>query len=159
MDDWTDTTQKSMYSSNQYTAVVNSFWKRKFEEAKSGKLLERKGGAHPMPLARVKKSMLFISEDIASMSVSTDAPLICSKACELFVQELTFRAWLSAQESKRRTLQRNDISTTLMRADQYDFLLDFIPKEVLFINLGFTSIFMSSARCISQVSTQIFNQR
>ena len=122
-----------MYNSNQYSAVVNSFWKKKFDEARTGKLLERKGGtgAHPMPLARVKKAMIFISEDISNIPISGDAPLICSKACELFVQEMTFRAWLSAQESKRRTLQRNDISTSLLRSDQYDFLYDFIPKEVI----------------------------
>eukprot|EP00834_Sanchytrium_tribonematis_P000948 NODE_19_length_47148_cov_1.447810.p39 type:complete len:123 gc:universal NODE_19_length_47148_cov_1.447810:7329-6961(-) len=121
-----------MYSSSHYNALTNAFWKRKREEAYSGKLSERKGTAYPMPLARVKKAMTILTETFSGLVISTDAPLICSKACELFVQELTSRAWLSAQEGKRRTLQRNDISAALLKSDHYDFLLDFIPKEVIF---------------------------
>ena len=37
--------------------------------------------------------------------ISAEAPLVFSKACELFVKELTLRAWIHTEDNKRRTLQ------------------------------------------------------
>ena len=37
--------------------------------------------------------------------ISAEAPLVFSKACELFVKELTLRAWTHTEDNKRRTLQ------------------------------------------------------
>ena len=37
--------------------------------------------------------------------ISSEAPLLFSKACEIFIRELTLRAWIHTEDSKRRTQQ------------------------------------------------------
>ena len=37
--------------------------------------------------------------------ISAEAPILFAKACELFILELTLRAWMHTDENKRRTLQ------------------------------------------------------
>lgn len=37
--------------------------------------------------------------------ISAEAPIIFAKAAEIFIQELTLRAWIHTEENKRRTLQ------------------------------------------------------
>ena len=37
--------------------------------------------------------------------ISAEAPLLFAKACEMFICELTLRAWVHTEENKRRTLQ------------------------------------------------------
>lgn len=39
--------------------------------------------------------------------ISAEAPVLFAKACEIFIIELTHRAWLFTEEGKRRTLQVN----------------------------------------------------
>jgi len=36
--------------------------------------------------------------------ISAEAPMLFAKACEIFIIELTYRAWIHTEESKRRTL-------------------------------------------------------
>jgi len=43
---------------------------------------------------------------------------------------LTMRAWIHAEESKRRTLQRSDIAQAISKSDMFDFLIDIVPREV-----------------------------
>ena len=45
------------------------------------------------------------------------------KACEVFILELTLRAWNAAEENKRRTLQRSDVAQAITRTDIFDFLV------------------------------------
>jgi hypothetical protein len=37
--------------------------------------------------------------------ISAEAPVMFAKACEMFIMELTLRAWTHTEENKRRTLQ------------------------------------------------------
>ncbi len=37
--------------------------------------------------------------------ISAEAPVLFAKACEIFILELTLRAWMHTEENKRRTLQ------------------------------------------------------
>lgn len=37
--------------------------------------------------------------------ISAETPVLLAKACELFILELTLRAWAVTDESKRKTLQ------------------------------------------------------
>lgn len=37
--------------------------------------------------------------------ISSETPVLFAKACEVFIVELTYRAWAFTLESKRRTLQ------------------------------------------------------
>jgi nuclear transcription factor Y gamma len=63
--------------------------------------------------------------------ISAEAPVLFAKACEMFIHELTLRAWIHTDENKRRTLQRNDIATAIARNDTFDFLIDIVPRFVL----------------------------
>ncbi|KAF9438753.1 hypothetical protein BGZ76_005059 [Entomortierella beljakovae] len=81
---------------------------------------------HPLPLARIKKVM---KSDPEVKMISAEAPILFSKACEIFICEITRRAWLHAEENKRRTLQRSDVSNAVSRSDQFDFLIDIVPRD------------------------------
>ncbi|KAK6123727.1 hypothetical protein DH2020_042528 [Rehmannia glutinosa] len=81
---------------------------------------------HQLPLARIKKIMK-ADEDVRM--ISAEAPILFSKACELFILELTIRSWLHAEENKRRTLQKNDIAAAITRTDIFDFLVDIVPRD------------------------------
>lgn len=37
--------------------------------------------------------------------ISAEAPVLFSKAAEIFITELTLRAWIHTEDNKRRTLQ------------------------------------------------------
>ena len=82
--------------------------------------------SHELPLARIKKIMK--SDEDVKM-ISAEAPILFAKACEMFIVELTLRAWVHTEESKRRTLQRNDIATAISKTDIFDFLIDIVPRE------------------------------
>ena len=55
-----------------------------------------------LPLARIKKIMKL--DDNVKM-ISSEVPLLFSKAATVFIEELTLRAWLHTEEAKRKTLQ------------------------------------------------------
>jgi len=82
---------------------------------------------HLLPLARIKKIMKS-DEDVRM--ISSEAPVLFAKACEMFVLELTMRAWEHSQEGKRRTLNRSDIAAAISKTDIFDFLVDIVPREL-----------------------------
>lgn len=47
----------------------------------------------------------------------------------VFIAEITARAFIVADANKRRTLSRADISKALGKSDQFDFLIDIVPRE------------------------------
>lgn len=55
--------------------------------------------------------------------ISAEAPVLFAKACELFILELTLKAWLHAEDNKRRTLQRSDIAAVVNSTYILDFLV------------------------------------
>jgi nuclear transcription factor Y gamma len=61
--------------------------------------------------------------------ISAEAPILFAKACELFIMDITYRALLHTNLSKRKTLQRSDIAATISHNDMFDFLIDIIPRE------------------------------
>jgi nuclear transcription factor Y gamma len=61
--------------------------------------------------------------------ISAEAPILFAKGCDIFITELTMRAWIHAEENKRRTLQRSDIASALSKSDMFDFLIDIVPRE------------------------------
>jgi len=61
--------------------------------------------------------------------ISAEVPILFAKAAEIFIHELTLRAWLHTEESKRRTLQRNDVAMAITKYEQFDFLIDIVPRE------------------------------
>ncbi|PAA58254.1 hypothetical protein BOX15_Mlig005742g1, partial [Macrostomum lignano] len=83
-----------------------------------------------LPLARIKKIMK-LDDDVKTMMIAAEAPLLFSKAAEIFIRELTYRAWMHTERARRRTLQRNDIALSVgdPETDQFDFLIDIVPRD------------------------------
>lgn len=42
---------------------------------------------------------------------------------------MTARAFIVADSNKRRTLSRSDIARAIAKSDQFDFLIDILPRE------------------------------
>jgi len=82
--------------------------------------------ASELPLARIKKIMK-LDDDVKM--ISAEVPVLFAKAAEIFIHELTLRSWLHTEESKRRTLQRNDVAMAITKYEQFDFLIDIVPRE------------------------------
>merc|ERR1719310_2285469 len=68
-----------------------------------------------------------LDEDVKM--ISAEAPVLFAKAAEMFIHELTMRAWVHTEDNKRRTLQRNDIAMAITKYDQFDFLIDIVPRD------------------------------
>lgn len=103
---------------------LNAFWPQITDEIKRIKTVDAKNQV--LPLARIKKIMK-LDEDVKM--ISAEAPLLFAKAAEIFIHELTLRAWVHTEDNKRRTLQRNDIAMAITKFDQFDFLIDIVPRE------------------------------
>ncbi|KAL5488462.1 HAP5 [Sanghuangporus weigelae] len=102
---------------------LRSFWQRQIDAAEQ----ETPDFRHPpLPLARIKKVM---KSDPEVKMIAADAPILFCKACEIFISEITARAFIVADANKRRTLSRSDIAKALSKSDQFDFLIDIVPRE------------------------------
>lgn len=54
--------------------------------------------------------------------ISAEAPVLFAKACEIFVLDLSIKAWGAAERKKRRTLTKEDIDEAIRTTDIFDFL-------------------------------------
>ncbi|XP_052210241.1 nuclear transcription factor Y subunit C-4-like [Diospyros lotus] len=88
--------------------------------------LSGKMGPHSLPLARIKKIMKKSGEEVKM--ISGEAPIAMSKACELFIEELTRRSWMVTMQSKRRTLNKEDVASAVMATDLFDFLVSLVSS-------------------------------
>merc|ERR1719495_880871 len=61
--------------------------------------------------------------------ISAEAPVLFAKAAEMFIHELTMRAWIHTGDNKMRTRERNDIAMAITKYDQFDFLIDIVPRD------------------------------
>ncbi|GFT28280.1 nuclear transcription factor Y subunit gamma [Nephila pilipes] len=113
-------------NSNEAQQVLDVFWEREMEEIRG--LGPNDFKSQELPLARIKKIMK-LDEDVKM--ISAEAPVLFAKAAELFITELSLRAWVHTEDNKRRTLQRNDIAMAITKYDQFDFLIDIVPREEL----------------------------
>uniref|UniRef100_A0A1I7YHU0 Phosphatidate cytidylyltransferase, mitochondrial n=1 Tax=Steinernema glaseri TaxID=37863 RepID=A0A1I7YHU0_9BILA len=112
------------------TAQLRDFWpnqQKKIDDLDYPTLREI-NKHQELPLARIKKIMR-IDEDVRAHMISSEVPVLLAKAAEVFIEELTLRAWYHTEESKRKTIQRSDISTACSRCDMFDFLIDIVPRE------------------------------
>jgi histone H3/H4 len=109
---------------NEAQQKINLFWPQVMDEMKRIKSVEP--GNQLLPLARIKKIMK-LDDDVKM--ISAEAPLLFAKAAEVFIQELTHRAWVHTDDNKRRTLQRNDIAMAITKFDMFDFLVDIVPRD------------------------------
>ncbi|XP_004487742.1 nuclear transcription factor Y subunit C-3-like [Cicer arietinum] len=89
--------------------------------------MSRRTGPHSLPLARIKKIMKKSNEDVKM--ISGVAPIVFSKACELFIEELTKSSWNIAIDGKRRTLNKDDVASAVIATDNFDFLITLVSNS------------------------------
>ncbi|KAG7118361.1 Transcriptional activator HAP5 like protein [Verticillium longisporum] len=107
----------------QYKDILTTYWQQTINHLESD---THDYKLHQLPLARIKKVM---KADPDVKMISAEAPILFAKGCDIFITELTMRAWIHAEENKRRTLQRSDIASALAKSDMFDFLIDIVPRE------------------------------
>jgi len=117
---WTNVSQGL---SGPYRDILNTYWQNQVWKLEQE---EHDYKLHQLPLARIKKVM---KADPDVKMISAEAPILFAKGCDIFITELTMRAWIHAEENKRRTLQRSDIASALAKSDMFDFLIDIVPRE------------------------------
>jgi nuclear transcription factor Y, gamma len=107
----------------QYKDILTTYWQQTINDLEAK---DHDYKLHQLPLARIKKVM---KADPEVKMISAEAPILFAKGCDIFITELTMRAWIHAEENKRRTLQRSDIASALAKSDMFDFLIDIVPRE------------------------------
>ncbi|KAI6767838.1 hypothetical protein HG530_005847 [Fusarium avenaceum] len=107
----------------QYKDILTTYWQHTISHLEND---AHDYKIHQLPLARIKKVM---KADPEVKMISAEAPILFAKGCDIFITELTMRAWIHAEENKRRTLQRSDIASALAKSDMFDFLIDIVPRE------------------------------
>lgn len=115
--------QVSQGLAGQYRDILNTYWQNQVTKLETE---DHDYKIHQLPLARIKKVM---KADPEVKMISAEAPILFAKGCDIFITELTMRAWIHAEENKRRTLQRSDIASALAKSDMFDFLIDIVPRE------------------------------
>lgn len=115
--------QVSQGLQGQYRDILNTYWQNQVTKLETE---DHDYKIHQLPLARIKKVM---KADPEVKMISAEAPILFAKGCDIFITELTMRAWIHAEENKRRTLQRSDIASALSKSDMFDFLIDIVPRE------------------------------
>jgi nuclear transcription factor Y gamma len=110
----------------QQQLQLHAFWQNQIQEISQIDPNAFDFKTHQLPLARIKKIMK-TDEDVRM--ISAEAPVLFAKACEMFILELSLRAWIHTEENKRRTLQRSDIAMAITKTDVFDFLIDIVPRD------------------------------
>ncbi|VDD96861.1 unnamed protein product [Enterobius vermicularis] len=115
----------------------------------SEKLLSTATRTQELPLARVKKVMK-IDDQVKQQMISTDVPVLMSKACEIFCEHLTLTAWKFTEKGKRKTLTKSDVNLL----DTYThfhsfFFFCFVLQNDKFFKFGVLLMFLQFHRFTS----------
>ncbi|GLV36335.1 Nuclear factor Y-box C [Carabus blaptoides fortunei] len=119
-----NTSGEASPAASEAQLALQTFWPKVMDDIKKIGMLDLKNQV--LPLARIKKIMK-LDEEVKM--ISAEAPMLFAKAAEIFIHELTLRAWVHTEDNKRRTLQRNDIAMAITKYDQFDFLIDIVPRD------------------------------
>ncbi|CAK9301273.1 unnamed protein product [Gordionus sp. m RMFG-2023] len=106
--------------------IHENFWEKQSKIVDNINMRDLHLRIQDLPLARIKKIMK-LDENVKM--ISAEVPILFAKAAELFISEITMRGWWCTEENKRRTLQKSDIALAASRYDQFDFLIDIVPRE------------------------------
>lgn len=125
-----DETPDAAATRDKLNHALIQFWRQQLRDvhALNQPLVEFKN--HPLPLARIKKIMKS-DEDVRM--ISSEAPVLFAKACELFILEVSLRAWAYSEANKRRTLQQSDLVHAICNHENevFEFLTDNIPAAAV----------------------------
>ncbi|KAI5184533.1 nuclear transcription factor Y, gamma [Nematocida homosporus] len=102
--------------------VIEEYWKNVLGYVSSGEGVQKDNA---LPLARIKRLMK-VEQEVSK--VASEVPLLFSRVTEIFIEELTLRAWQHTEEGKRRILQRSDICSAIKSSDLFDFLIYLMPR-------------------------------
>ncbi|KAF7820829.1 Nuclear transcription factor Y subunit C-2 [Senna tora] len=103
--------------------ALQMFWQQQLYEIQNAEAIR---GQNQLPLARIKRVM---KSDSDVKIISAETLILLSKACEMFIQEMSLRAWMRTEENKRRVIQRHDVAESIHENKLYDFLTDVIPLQ------------------------------
>eukprot|EP00639_Heterosigma_akashiwo_P001353 CAMPEP_0194578304 /NCGR_PEP_ID=MMETSP0292-20121207/12768_1 /TAXON_ID=39354 /ORGANISM="Heterosigma akashiwo, Strain CCMP2393" /LENGTH=149 /DNA_ID=CAMNT_0039430917 /DNA_START=322 /DNA_END=771 /DNA_ORIENTATION=+ len=105
--------------------LLNRFWDEQMREMEALQIgTEQDFKNHnDLPLMRIKRIMKS-DEDVRM--IAAEAPILFAKATEMFILEITLRSWCYSERNKRRTLQKEDIQTSIRKTEIFDFLVDVI---------------------------------
>jgi nuclear transcription factor Y, gamma len=95
--------------------MIKEFWRKKKEEIEAIEDF----GEHAIPMTRLRKIM---GAEKGNMLMTFDTPSFLTKACEIFVQELAFRAWMRASSHQSSVILDTDIAEAIATTESYDFL-------------------------------------
>ncbi|PLW46824.1 hypothetical protein PCASD_05983 [Puccinia coronata f. sp. avenae] len=79
-----------------------------------------------LPMARIKK---LVKSDPDIKMIANEVTVLLDKACEIFINEITVRAFLVANSLNRRTVNNSDVAMAISQSDMFDFLIDIVPTE------------------------------
>ncbi|RLN01161.1 hypothetical protein C2845_PM06G12790 [Panicum miliaceum] len=112
--------KKSLLESEQRLKM--EFWKKKQEEAKAIKDFHE----YAFPMSRLKK---VVCAKKGKIMMRFDTPTFLTKACEIFVQELSFRAWMCANSHQRKIILDLDIAEAITSIKSFGFLNDILHTD------------------------------
>ncbi|KAL6846920.1 hypothetical protein ACP4OV_022773 [Aristida adscensionis] len=98
---------------------MEEFWRKRQEEIEAIEDF----GERAIPMTRLKR---VICAEKGNMMMTFDTPSFLTKACEIFVQELAFRAWICADSHHRCIILDSDIAEAIATTESYDFLKDVV---------------------------------
>ncbi|ONK65809.1 uncharacterized protein A4U43_C06F1190 [Asparagus officinalis] len=110
------------FPDQQLSVQLQAFWENQKTDIEN--LEEMKN--HSLPLARIKKIM---KSDEEVRMIAGEVPVLFSRACEMFILEMTMRAWSNTERHRRRTLQKCDVAAAVAQTDIFDFLVDIVPRD------------------------------
>ncbi|KAL6636815.1 hypothetical protein ACP70R_024387 [Stipagrostis hirtigluma subsp. patula] len=107
---------------DQQQHKIDEFWRRHQEEI--DEIVDLKEDT--LSLACLAEVLRY---EHGTMMMSSDTLMFLAKLCELFIQELTFRAWICATSHDRDTILDSDIVEVVASTGYYDFLTNVLHRH------------------------------
>ncbi|KAF7819968.1 nuclear transcription factor Y subunit C-2-like [Senna tora] len=63
------------------------------------------------------------------LEIFEESRVVLEKATEIFIEELSLRAWYRTGEKNKNTIERNDFAEEINENKVYDFLADIVPMD------------------------------
>ena len=96
------------------------FWNKIMQDTEKVSFKEK-----AFPPARVRRLMREVSD---RKHIKAETVEVMSRACELFILDLTTRASTIVMNDKRKVLRKDDIVDAIVSDETFDFLIDLLPQ-------------------------------